>query len=169
MAASRSCSRDSSLSESSDTPYTGPTGPLAAGTGMGANSRGRLLKVLGVWFGISAAVGVVIGEYSGELIPALRAYVKLVAVLIIIGFFLLQWRGIKWGRGTQLVTAAMKTLAFVVVVLACFLFGGHARTAASASAASSLPLPSGWPLALSVLLGLQAVIYTIDGWDGIIY
>src|SRR5437016_5255910 len=86
--------------------------------------------------GTAAAVAIVIGEYSGELIPALRAYVKLVAVLIIIGFFLLQWRGIKWGRGTQLVTAAMKTLAFVVVVLACFLFGGHARTAASASAAS---------------------------------
>jgi len=30
-------------------------------------------------------------------------------------------------------------------------------------------LPSGWPLALAVLLGLQAVFYTIDGWDGIIY
>ena len=30
-------------------------------------------------------------------------------------------------------------------------------------------LPSGWPLALAVLLGLQAIFYTIDGWDGIIY
>jgi APA family basic amino acid/polyamine antiporter len=30
-------------------------------------------------------------------------------------------------------------------------------------------LPSGWPLALAILFGLQAVFYTIDGWTGIIY
>src|SRR6266478_5995671 len=103
-------------------------------------SRGRLLKVLGMWFGISAAVGntiaagivralgeyagfivgwsdwlstcgtaaavaIVIAEYSGELIRTLNGHVNLIAVLIIFGFFVLQWRGIKWGSGTQLVTA----------------------------------------------------------------
>jgi basic amino acid/polyamine antiporter, APA family len=119
--------------------------------------------------GTAAAVAIVIGEYSGELIPALAGHVKLIAVIIIIGFFILQWRGIKWGSGTQLVTAAMKTFAFVIVVAACFLLGGRAHAAASASAATIPARPSGWPLALSVLLGLQAVFYTIDGWDGIIY
>ena len=119
--------------------------------------------------GTAAAVAIVIGEYSGDLVPVLRGHVKLIAVLIIIGFFLLQWRGIKWGSGTQLVTAAMKTVAFVIVVLACFLLGGGARAAASASAPASPSLPSGWPFALSILLALQAVIYTIDGWTGIIY
>jgi len=34
---------------------------------------------------------------------------------------------------------------------------------------SAPPLPTGWPLALAILFGLQAVFYTIDGWDGIIY
>jgi APA family basic amino acid/polyamine antiporter len=123
--------------------------------------------------GTAAAVAIVIGEYSGELIPAIAGHVKLIAVIIIIGFFVLQWRGIKWGSGTQLATAAMKTLAFVIVVAACFLWGGHARAAAStslpASIAAALPLPSGWPLALAILFGLQAVFYSIDGWDGIIY
>src|SRR5437764_5774018 len=57
--------------------------------------------------GTAAAVAIVIGEYSGDLVPALRGHVKVIAVLIIVGFFLLQWRGIKWGSGTQLVTAAM--------------------------------------------------------------
>jgi basic amino acid/polyamine antiporter, APA family len=119
--------------------------------------------------GTAAAVAIVIGEYSGQLIPVLGGHVKLIAVLIIVGFFILQWRGIKWGSGTQLVTAAMKTFAFVIVVAACFLFGGHAHASSSAMAAAAPPLPSGWPLALAVLLGLQAVFYTIDGWDGIIY
>ena len=119
--------------------------------------------------GTAAAVAIVIGEYSGELISPLAGHVNLIAVLIIVGFFILQWRGIKWGSGTQLVTAALKTFAFVIVVAACFLFGGHARVAASASAVPAPMLPSGWPLALAVLLGLQAVFYSIDGWDGIIY
>jgi APA family basic amino acid/polyamine antiporter len=119
--------------------------------------------------GTAAAVAIVIGEYSGELIPLLGGHVKLIAVLVIMGFFVLQWRGIKWGSGTQLVTATMKTFAFVIVVAACFLWGGHARAAASASIAAAPPLPSGGPLALAMLFGLQAVFYTIDGWDGIIY
>jgi basic amino acid/polyamine antiporter, APA family len=118
--------------------------------------------------GTAAAVAIVIGEYSGELLPALAGHVKLIAVVVISGFFALQWRGIKWGSGTQLVTAALKTFAFVIVVAACFLFGSHAQAAAS-TAAPAPSLPSGWPLALAMLLGLQAVFYAIDGWDGIIY
>src|SRR5438045_7072668 len=50
--------------------------------------------------GTAAAVAIVIGEYSGDLVPTLRGHVKLIAVLIIVGFFLLQWRGIQWGTGT---------------------------------------------------------------------
>jgi APA family basic amino acid/polyamine antiporter len=119
--------------------------------------------------GTAAAVAIVIGEYSGELIPPLAGHVKLIAVLIILGFFVLQWRGIKWGSGTQLLTAAMKTFAFVIVVAACFLWGGHTRAATSSSVAAMPPLPSGWPLALAILFGLQAVFYSIDGWDGVIY
>src|SRR5256884_6788337 len=39
----------------------------------------------------------------------------------------------------------------------------------SQSGSSSLPLPTGWALAIAMMLGLQAVIYTVDGWDGVIY
>ena len=119
--------------------------------------------------GTAAAVAIVIGEYSGGLIPPFASHVKLIAVLIILGFFVLQWRGIKWGSGTQLLTAAMKTFAFVIVVAACFLWGGHALDAVPASVVAMPPLPSGWPLALAILFGLQAVFYSIDGWDGVIY
>jgi amino acid transporter len=30
-------------------------------------------------------------------------------------------------------------------------------------------MPAGWGLAVAVILGLQAVVFTIDGWDGVIY
>jgi APA family basic amino acid/polyamine antiporter len=129
--------------------------------------------------GTAAAVAIVIAEYSGSLFPTLAGHGRSIAIGVIVAFFVLQWRGISWGKSTQLVTAAIKTVAFIVVVAACFLLGGHAREAASAAAAvpaaanhaaSTMPtLQSGWPLAIAIMLALQAVLYTVDGWDGIIY
>src|SRR5439155_1297974 len=73
------------------------------------------------------------------------------------------------GSGAQLSTAALKTGAFLILVMACFLLGGPAHRAAQQSIISSLALPSGWPLIVAIMLGLQGVIYTVDGWDGVIY
>jgi APA family basic amino acid/polyamine antiporter len=121
--------------------------------------------------GTAAAVAIVIAEYSGHLFPLLAGTTKMeiISVAIIFGFGVLQWRGIKWGSGAQLSTAAMKTGAFLILVIVCFLLGGPAHKAAAASGASTLPMPTGWPLAIAIMLGLQAVIYTVDGWDGIVY
>ena len=128
--------------------------------------------------GTAAAVAIVIGEYSGALFPVLSGNLTvlghmrielIVAVFVILGFFVLQWRGIRWGSGAQLSTAALKTGAFLILVMACFLLGGPAHRAAQQSTTSSLALPSGWPLTVAIMLGLQGVIYTVDGWDGIIY
>jgi basic amino acid/polyamine antiporter, APA family len=118
--------------------------------------------------GTAAAVAIVISEYSGHLFPLFAGRVQGLSVAIIVGFGILQWRGIRWGSRTQLLTAALKTGAFVILVAAAFLLGGEAHKAAAQSAAT-LPLPSGWSLAVAFILGLQAVIYTVDGWTGIIY
>ena len=126
--------------------------------------------------GTAAAVAIVISEYSivlsrdiPSLFPLLDGRVKLLSVLIILGFGVLQWRGVRWGGTTQLVTAAIKTIGFLILVLTCFLKGGPAHQASLHAAGPALKLPSGWPLAVAVMLGLQAVVYTIDGWDGVIY
>jgi len=140
--------------------------------------------------GTAAAVGIVIAEYSSALFPVLAGNItihghvftiqKIIAVGVILGFFVLQWRGISWGRGTQLATAAIKTGAFLILVIACFVLGGPAHRAAVAANAAgvagagsasglALAVPTGWALLVAVFLGLQAVVYTVDGWDGIIY
>jgi APA family basic amino acid/polyamine antiporter len=129
--------------------------------------------------GTAAAVAFVIAEYSGALFPklivdfsiaghAIRMQV-VVAALVIIGFFILQWRGIRWGSGTQLITAAIKTGAFIILVITCFLLGGAAHHAAMQSTVGALALPAGWAFTVAFMLGLQGVIYTVDGWDGVIY
>jgi len=119
--------------------------------------------------GTNAAVAIVIAEYSGVLFAPLAGKEKFVAVGILVGFAILQWRGIKWGSGAQLFTAALKTAAFLVLVVACFVLGGLSGAGAMSGGASTVALPAGWLLAAGFMLGLQKVIYTVDGWDGIIY
>ena len=119
--------------------------------------------------GTAAAVAIVISEYSAHLFPILAGYVQSLSVGIIFAFGLLQWRGIRWGRGAQLSTAAIKTGAFLILVIACFVLGGPAHHAAVNSNGPVLAIPSGWAFIVAVFLGLQAVVYTVDGWDGIVY
>jgi APA family basic amino acid/polyamine antiporter len=117
----------------------------------------------------TAAVAIVIAEYSGHLIPVLAGHVKLTSAAIVLGFGILQWRGVRWGSNAQLITAAMKTAALIILVVACFILGAHARAAAPATTAALPPMPAGWLLVVAIVLGLQAVVYTVDGWDGVIY
>jgi APA family basic amino acid/polyamine antiporter len=121
--------------------------------------------------GTAAAVAIVISEYSGHLFPILAGpdKIKMISVAIIAGFGILQWRGIRWGSGAQLSTAALKTAAFLILVVACFVLGGPAHKSAAIANAVAMPIASGWPFIVGVFLGLQAVVYTIDGWDGVIY
>lgn len=121
--------------------------------------------------GTAAAVAIVISEYSGHLFSVLAGpgKVKIISVSIIIGFGVLQWRGVRWGGTTQLLTAAIKTIGFLILVLACFVKGSATHQVALHSTAPAPLLASGWPLAVGFMLGLQAVLYTIDGWDGVVY
>ena len=115
--------------------------------------------------GTSAAVAIVIGEYTGKLVPALADRKATVACATLVAFAILQWRGLRWGSRAQEVTALLKALAFLALVAACFLFGGKS----AGSAGSTPPAPAGLPLAIAVVVALQAVIYTYDGWDAVIY
>ena len=120
--------------------------------------------------GTLAAVAIVIGEYSGKLIGVLAGAEKTTAVAVIVGFGILQWRGVRWGSRAQLITAVMKTVGVR--------HPGDWRALCLAAAPTAPrwppnrdegPVSSGWPLAVALMLGLQAVFYTIDGWDGVIY
>src|SRR5260370_16716693 len=93
--------------------------------------------------GTAAAVAIVIAEYSGHLFPILAGTTKVevISIAIIGGFGVLQWRGIKWGSGAQLSTAAMKTGAFLVLVMAFFFLRAPPHQPPMESASSPPPLP----------------------------
>jgi APA family basic amino acid/polyamine antiporter len=114
--------------------------------------------------GTTAAVAIVIGEFSGVLFPALAGRTVPIALTLAVGFAVLQWRGVKWGSRTQEITSLLKALAFVALVLACFALGGGGDAGAAPA-----PTPSGLPLLVAIVISLQAVIYTYDGWAGVVY
>jgi len=111
--------------------------------------------------GTTATVAVVIGEYAEVLVPKLTGHRVGIAVGVAVFFALLQWRGLRWGSWTQNLASSLKGLGFVLLIAAFFLFGGGAATAAAARDSGSL--------FVSVVLALQAVVYTYDGWSGPVY
>jgi APA family basic amino acid/polyamine antiporter len=113
--------------------------------------------------GTIAAVSIVIGEFSVALVPALAGHAASIAVGVSVVFALAQWRGIRWGSLLQNATSLAKTAAFLALIAAAFVLGG------GGSPAAPMTPPAGLALATALLLSLQGVIYTYDGWTGPVY
>jgi basic amino acid/polyamine antiporter, APA family len=110
----------------------------------------------------AAFISIVVGEYTGVLIPALAAYQNAIASAVVIGIALLHARGVKLAGTTQVVTSLLKAIAFLLLIAACFALGGGSRT-------PGVGLVREGPLLAAIVLSLQSVIYTYDGWTGPIY
>src|SRR5688500_10531898 len=113
--------------------------------------------------GTTAAVAIVVGEYSVGLFPEARTQ-HVVALRVVALFTIVQWTGIRAGGAGQNVTSLAKALALVAFIVVCFWFGTRtpwASTAVTTDLEGSLFVP--------FILALQSVIYTYDGWSAVIY
>jgi APA family basic amino acid/polyamine antiporter len=112
----------------------------------------------------AALAAIVIGEYVTILFAISKGLTSLIACAVIVAFSLIQWRGVRPGSLTQNLTAIAKTIAFAILVGACFLlgrgFGGNS---------GSMHPPTGFPFLVAFVLAMQAVIFTYDGYNGIVY
>ena len=113
--------------------------------------------------GTLAVISMVVGEYTAVLIPSLAGHDKSIALAATLGFAALQWRGIRWGSFTQNATSLLKTLIFAVIAIAAFTYGGNTTMG------NSLPVAHGFALFGALIIALQGVLYTYDGWYGVIY
>ncbi len=139
--------------------------------------------------GASAAIAMVLAEYLGPLVPALAGVHAWVAAAVVVGFAVLQWKGIRIGDVAQQLTSLLKTLALAGLIIAILAFAGRsgaasadavaagaaaagaagARAAGGAGAAAAAALPTGLALLAAIVVALQSAIYTFDGWTGPIY
>src|SRR4030081_2099106 len=113
--------------------------------------------------GTLAVIAMVVGEYTAVLVPQLEGRDKSIALAVTLAFAALQWRGIRWGRFTQNLTSLLKTLIFAVIAIAAFTYGGNTSTG------TPLVVRHGFAVFGALIIALQGVLYTYDGWYGVIY
>jgi APA family basic amino acid/polyamine antiporter len=89
-----------------------------------------------------------------------------VALVVTLFFALLHWRGVLWGSYTQNLTSLVKVLAFTVFGVIALL---HQPAEPALPAAATVSVPHGFALFGGVILALQGVLYTYDGWYGVCY
>ena len=123
------------------------------------------------WLGNCAAisyVGITIGEYSAALKPALSGHVTAIGVVIIVLVALLQWTGLRASSQIQEWTSLLKALSFLALIGTCFWFGGQGSTATVSRSTLQAPATIS-ALFVAVVLALESVIVTYDGWYSAIY
>ena len=111
-----------------------------------------------------ALAALVIGEYLTILAGIPKGLTSTIASAVILFFAMIQWRGVKTGSMAQNVTAFLKAVAFAVLIVACFALGrgfNYGPTGAH--------FPVGFAFLGAFVLAMQAVIFTYDGWNGIVY
>ena len=112
----------------------------------------------------AAAAAIVIAESTNALMGGRGPAPAMVAAAVLVFFAILQWRGVRTASATQNSTSVLKALAYLAFVAICF-----AYTGAPAEAASTPSMPHGAPLFIALVLAMQAVIFTYDGWVGPAY
>jgi APA family basic amino acid/polyamine antiporter len=126
-----------------------------------------------------AWVATTAGEYGQLLWPGLPP--RALALLVVLLFALIQWRGVRAGSASQELLSLVKTVAFLLLVIACFLLPAIApeslaadqsaapAVAAAATAVATAGAQASPALLLGAMAALQAVITTYDGWASPIY
>lgn len=116
------------------------------------------------WIGQTSAIAyasIAFGEFAGALMPSLAGRETLVGIAIIALFGALQWMGIRSSSRVQQATSLIKALAFLALVAACFWIG-HPPNANHLTGRTE-------PLIVAMILAVQAIILTYDGWYEALY
>lgn len=109
-----------------------------------------------------ALVTVSIGDYASAIWPSLVGKSVAVALSVVLVLTVIQALGIRAGDLTQQITSLLKTIVLVALAGVCL-----AWTPPVSTPVDALPIvPIGFT---AIVLALQGVIYTYDGWNGMLY
>jgi basic amino acid/polyamine antiporter, APA family len=110
-------------------------------------------------------LAVALGEFAAGLFPGLAGHIPLVSVTAVLLLALLNWIGLRPGSRAQELTSLAKALGLVGLAIAC-LVSSPPTSVPSLLAGSSGHAHS---LFLGLVVALQGVVITYDGWYGPIY
>ncbi|HVT03989.1 MAG TPA: APC family permease [Thermoanaerobaculia bacterium] len=116
--------------------------------------------------GSTTTAAIVIAESFVFLFRLSDVYVRVISVAAILVVTMVQWRGMSLASSVQTATSVLKALALGILVAICLASGNLIPWRETATAHGALSLLQ-W--ATAIILSLQAVIFTYDGWSGVIY
>ena len=122
------------------------------------------------WTMQAASIGysaIAFGEFTIGLRADLAPHLKLLAIASVVILTALNWIGLRSSSRTQELTSLIKSLALLGFIGACFVFS-PAGPASGASTLPILPVLHGGML-LALVIAMQAVVATYDGWYSAIY
>jgi APA family basic amino acid/polyamine antiporter len=117
------------------------------------------------WMSSCAALALVtvsMGDYSAAIWPALQGKAVAFALLVVLVLTIIQAMGIRAGDLTQQVTSLVKTLVLLALAGVCLAWTPPAEQVVAPAAAHTIGFGA-------IVLALQGVIYTYDGWNGMLY
>ena len=106
-----------------------------------------------------AAIAIVFAESVAAVFPATMPWKPALASAVVLLLMATHWQGVRSSGRVQTITSAAKAIAFGALIVACFVAASRADHSISAFG----------PQTLGIIVALQAVIYTYDGWTAILY
>jgi basic amino acid/polyamine antiporter, APA family len=108
-------------------------------------------------------LAVALGEFGTELFPIFAGHEKAFGISCLVLLALLNWIGLRAGSRAQELSSLAKALGLIALVVACFVV----HPTAKGPLTNTMHHASG--LLLGLILGLQGVIVSYDGWYAPIY
>jgi APA family basic amino acid/polyamine antiporter len=114
-----------------------------------------------------AFLAVAFADYAALVVPVIGLHPGISAATVIGILALLNWFGLSLGSVVQQTLSALKAIAFLVLIIGCFVVRGQP---ASVAAVSAVHLPTATvPLILGVVLSLQPILEAYGGWNSAVY
>ena len=111
----------------------------------------------------AAAVSMVVAEYASVFVSTDARVIPVLALLVVLFFTALMWRGVKSSGHTVEALTLIKVIALVGLPLVAFAMSVRAPAEPAAVVGASALTVGG------IVLAMQAVIYSYDGWTGMLY
>ncbi len=116
------------------------------------------------WFGTVAALGFgayTMCEYIALLLPNTEPFIRYMAIGILFLLTCFHWLGTKSAGKSQEIMSFLKAVGLFAFVFICFIYGGDVKTQDLIATTQRVAQPA---LLTGIIIALQQVFYTFDGW-----
>ncbi len=121
------------------------------------------------WLGTVAALGFgayTMSEYIALVWADTEPYIRFMAIGILMLLMSFHWLGTKSAGKSQEIMSFLKAIGLFSFVIMCFIYGGDVKTQDLVATTQKVAQPA---LLTGLIIALQQVFYTFDGWHTAAY